>query len=172
MANIKSKRSEVEKAREEKDIEDYLNAIGQYEVKESQYADDRCVSRGCLSPNEELFATSGWSGICKVWGIPDCAVRTELRGHTDRVNCIKFHPLSTLQLPEDGPNIATASADEKIMLWSLNPDYEFQRSIILSGHDDVVNNVDFHPTGQFLGSASNDKTWRLWDIERKKCILT
>ena len=65
MANIKSKRSEVEKAREEKDIEDYLNAIGQYEVKESQYADDRCVSRGCLSPNEELFATSGWSGI---WG--------------------------------------------------------------------------------------------------------
>jgi U4/U6 small nuclear ribonucleoprotein PRP4 len=91
----KMKRNEVDRVREERDIEEYLNKIGPYEVKESQYADDRCVSRGCLSPNEELFATSGWSGICKVWGIPDCEIRTELRGHNDRVNCIRFHPYST-----------------------------------------------------------------------------
>ena len=37
---------------EEKQFEDYINSIGPYEVKESQYADDRCVSRGCLSPDE------------------------------------------------------------------------------------------------------------------------
>jgi hypothetical protein len=29
------KRSEVERAREEQEVEDYLNGIGQYEVKES-----------------------------------------------------------------------------------------------------------------------------------------
>lgn len=125
-----------------------------------------------MSPDEELFATSGWSGHCKVWGIPDCAIRTELRAHTDRVNCIRFHPHSTISLPEDGPNIATCSADQKVRLWSLNPEFEFQKSIALSGHEDVVNNLDFHPTGKFLASTSNDKTWRLWDIERKTSLLT
>ena len=55
-----------------REYEDYVNTIGPYIVKESQYADDRCVSRGTLSPDEELFATSGWSGECKVWGVPDC----------------------------------------------------------------------------------------------------
>jgi len=59
-----------------------------------------------------------------------------------------------------------------VRLWSLNPEFEFQRNVALTGHEDVVNNVDFHPTGKFLASTSNDKTWRLWDIERKSCLLT
>ena len=54
------------------EVEECVNSIGSYVVQESQYADDRCVARGCLSPDEEFFATSGWSGICRVWGVPDC----------------------------------------------------------------------------------------------------
>lgn len=130
------------------------------------------MSRGCLAPNEELFATSGWSGVAKIWGIPDCELRTELRGHTDRINCIKFHPFSTVHLPEDGPNVATASADGKVRVWSLNPEFEFQRSIVFDGHEDIVNYVDFHPLGKHIASTSNDKTWRFWDLEYKKEILT
>jgi len=74
------------------DLEQFANDLGPYELVESQYADDRCVSRGALSPDEELFATSGWSGICRVWGVPDCQLRTELKGHSDRVMNIRFHP--------------------------------------------------------------------------------
>jgi WD40 repeat protein len=62
------------------------------------------------------------------------------------VNCIRFHPLAG-SIPEDGPNIATCSADSSVRLWSLNPEYEFQKSLLLSGHDDVVNHVEFHPMG-------------------------
>ena len=54
------------------DQETIANNVGPFKVTESQYADDRCVSRGCLSPDELLFATSGWSSDCKVWGVPDC----------------------------------------------------------------------------------------------------
>ena len=50
------------------------------------------MSRGCLSPCEEFYATSGWNGECKVWGIPDCEQKTILKGHTDRAISIKFHP--------------------------------------------------------------------------------
>jgi WD40 repeat protein len=29
------------------------------------------------------------------------------------------------KIAEDGPNLATASADHTVKLWSLNPEYEF-----------------------------------------------
>lgn len=106
------------------DLEAQANTFGHYTVTESQYADDRCVSRGSLSPDETLFATSGWSGDCKVWGVPDCELRTELKGHTDRVVNIRFHPMAG-KIDVEGPNLATASADRSVKLWSLNPDYEF-----------------------------------------------
>jgi U4/U6 small nuclear ribonucleoprotein PRP4 len=72
----------------------------------------------------------------------------------------------------NGPNIATGSADTCVRLWSLNPDYEFQKSIELKGHEDTVNYIDFHPMGKHIASGSNDKTWKLWDIEYKKLLLT
>lgn len=93
-----------------------------------------------------------------------------MRGHTDRVNSIRFHPHAGT-IPEDGPNLATGSADNSIRLWSLNQEYEFQKSAELKGHEDIVNHVDFHPMGHFIGSASNDKTWRLWDLASKKELL-
>ena len=114
----------LSQASEFTDLEQVANGFGHYAVTESQYADDRSVSRGCLSPDEELFATSGWSGDCKVWGVPDCELRTELKGHTDRVVNIRFHPMAG-KIDQNGPNIATASADCTVNLWSLNPEYEF-----------------------------------------------
>jgi len=49
---MKKRRSEIDRLQEEKDIEDFLNGIPAYDVKESQYGDDRCVSRGAISPDE------------------------------------------------------------------------------------------------------------------------
>ena len=149
-------------------MQTFINSVGQYDIKESQYADTRCVSRGCLSPNEELFASAGWSGECKVWGIPDCLLRTTLKGHTDRVISIRFHPNATRSLSSDScANIATASADKSIRLWSLSPQFEFQNSTVLKGHEDTVNFVEFHPMGSHLASSSHDHSWRLWDLETK-----
>lgn len=106
---------------EEQQIEDFLNSIPHYEVKESQYGDERNVAKGVISPDQELFATCGWSGVCKIWGVEDCLFRTELSGHTDRVNSIKFHPYAG-SIPCEGPNLATGSADKSVRLWSM--DYE------------------------------------------------
>lgn len=92
-------------------------------------------------------------------------------GHTDRVINIRFHPMAESISP-DGPNIATASADRSVRLWSLNPDYEQQKSVMLpKTHLDIVNCVGFHPMGYHLASGSHDKTWRLWDLETKKELI-
>ncbi len=44
--------------------------------------------------------------------------------------------------------------------------------VTLRGHADRCCRVAFHPSGRFLGSTSFDTTWRLWDIETSKELLT
>ena len=41
----------------------------------------------------------------------------------------------------------------------------------LSGHTDRVCRVEFHPSGEYLASASFDTTWRLWDVETSTELL-
>ncbi len=41
----------------------------------------------------------------------------------------------------------------------------------LSGHSARVCRVAFHPSGDYVGSASFDGTWRLWDVEKQKELL-
>ena len=35
----------------------------------------------------------------------------------------------------------------------------------LHGHAGRLARIGFHPTGRYLGTASFDHTWRLWDVE-------
>lgn len=41
----------------------------------------------------------------------------------------------------------------------------------LSGHTNRVGRVAFHPSGSYLGSASFDGTWRLWDVTTQKELM-
>lgn len=41
----------------------------------------------------------------------------------------------------------------------------------LSGHTNRVGRVAFHPSGSYLGSASFDGTWRLWDVDTQKELM-
>ncbi len=41
----------------------------------------------------------------------------------------------------------------------------------LSGHARRVARIGFHPSGKYLGSASFDGTWRLWDVETTQELL-
>lgn len=42
----------------------------------------------------------------------------------------------------------------------------------LSGHDNWVRGIVFHPGGKYMLSASDDKTVRVWDIKNKRCTKT
>lgn len=44
--------------------------------------------------------------------------------------------------------------------------------ILLTGHDNWVRGVVFHPGGKFILSASDDKTLRVWDTRNKRCMKT
>ena len=41
----------------------------------------------------------------------------------------------------------------------------------MKGHADRVARVAFHPSGNYVASASFDTTWRLWDVTTTKELL-
>lgn len=42
----------------------------------------------------------------------------------------------------------------------------------LTGHDNWVRGISFHPGGKYMISASDDKTIRVWDLRNKRCMKT
>lgn len=102
---------------------------------------------------------SSWSGIIKVWSMPQITKIATLKGHTERATDVAFSPADDC--------LATASADRTAKLWK--PDGSLLMSF--DGHLDRLARLAFHPSGKYLGTASFDKTWRLWDVNTGKELL-
>ncbi|KAI5833270.1 WD40 repeat-like protein [Schizophyllum commune Tattone D] len=134
----------------------------------SQIGDERPISQVRFSPNNEMLATGSWSGCVRLWRVPSCTPIRTLRGHSDRVGGVAWHPQATLSLGPDQVNIASGAGDDCVNLWSLNSD---QPLAILQGHQGRVCRVAFHPSGDYVASASFDTTWRLWDVNTQKELL-
>jgi U4/U6 small nuclear ribonucleoprotein PRP4 len=167
----KKKFMEMDRIQDSIDYENFLENHKNFEFISSQLGDERGCAKGSLSKDDSLFGVAGWSGNCSIFETKTLKQLTTLKGHTDKVNHISFHPEALVNIPEIGPNVATASSDGLIKLWTLKLGWETQKSANFKGHEDRVNSVDFHPMGKVLASTSHDKTWRLWDLETKKELL-
>ncbi|KAJ1918301.1 hypothetical protein H4219_002698 [Mycoemilia scoparia] len=143
-------------------------SLKNYTIFGSQVCDSRPVSKVAFSPDSKMIATGSWSGLVKLWKTPQCENIKTLRGHTDRVGGLAFHPKATIGLDTSAANLASGGADNNIHLWSLESDIPIST---LEGHAARVSNIDFHPTGEYLGSASFDGSWRLWDVATGKELL-
>lgn len=105
--------------------------------------------------------------------------------HKERIGGVAWHPQATLSQSRTAANFATSGADNDVKIWGLDgfvltvtllPQFiayaftSFSHSDAplqtLTGHSARVCRIGFHPSGKYLGSASFDGTWRLWDVER------
>ncbi|KAJ7531297.1 hypothetical protein O6H91_14G039400 [Diphasiastrum complanatum] len=152
ISRAKRKREGVDED-EEAEFDYVLQGMAQTTMDCSEIGDERPLSGCAFSPDSTLLATSGWSGITKVWSIPDVQKVGTLKGHSERITAVAFSP--------DARIIATASADRTAILWDTEG---FQQRRTLEGHLDRLARVAFHPSGAYLGTTSFDKTWRLWDV--------
>ncbi|KAF8467782.1 WD40-repeat-containing domain protein [Kalaharituber pfeilii] len=143
--------------------------LGQYSLFGTQIAGERPVSIARFSPNSEIIAAGNLSGSIKLLTVPNLEDKALLRGHTDRVGGISWHPEATLTLPDSAANLASGAADGSIHLWSI--DGRDTPLATLTGHSARVCRIDHHPSGKFLGSASFDTTWRLWDLTTQQELL-
>lgn len=151
-----------------KAIKDRLQA---FELFGTQIAGDRPISLVRFSPSGELVAAGNWGGGVKLLEVPSLDEKKILRGHTDRVGGISWYPGATLpgsSVSADSVNLATSGGEGNIHLWSLNQDTPIST---LSGHTGRVCRIEFHPSGEYLASASYDTTWRLWDVNTTTELL-
>ncbi|ERT03048.1 U4/U6 small nuclear ribonucleoprotein PRP4 [Sporothrix schenckii 1099-18] len=137
-----------------------------FELQASQPIGDRNVSMTRISPSGQYVAAGNFGGSLGLYRVPDLEHTRSLRGHTSKISGLSWFPGATL--PESGVsaaavNLASGGAEGLVNLWSLNQDTPVAT---LTGHDQRVCRVEFHPSGKFLASASEDATWRLWDVQR------
>lgn len=145
---------------EDEETEAVLKSVALTTLQCSEIGDVRPVSGCAFSPDSSLLMTCSWSGLGKVWNVPNISNKTVLKGHAERVTAVAFHPRACIDQDMTAGNFATASADRKAILWSGVG----KQLHSFEGHLDRLARLAFHPSGNYLGTASYDKTWRLWDI--------
>ena len=71
-------------------------------------------------------------------------------------------PVNAIAFSPDGSLIAAAMSDMTVGLWQVAGGAEVHR---LSGHENIVTDVEFSADGETLASSSADSTVRLWDVD-------
>lgn len=149
--------------------QDLYKKLRSMEIGCSQVADQRPISSCHFSPNGKMIATSSWSGLCKIWTMPDLKLSQTLRAHNNNVDDIRWHPKATIDQSAEALNAASCGVDGFVYLWSLASEEPLAR---LDGHKpNRVSHLDFHPSGRFLATCCYDNSWRLWDIEACEELL-
>ncbi|XP_064616387.1 U4/U6 small nuclear ribonucleoprotein Prp4-like [Liolophura sinensis] len=171
-------KARLEKQRELKDIpqtqkqaatQDLHKRLRSLTIECSQIGDNRPLSFCQFSPNCKMLAVGSWSGLCKLWSVPNCDHIRTLRGHNCNVGAIVFHPQATLTLDDSACCLASCGQDGTVKLWNLISDEPIAD---IEGHAPYrVSRLAYHPSGRFLGTCCFDNSWRLWDLEAQEEIL-
>lgn len=160
--SVAKARNRLERARRRRDDPDEdvegeareaERVAGEFQMDCSEIGDERPLSGCSFSNDGSMLATSAWSGVTKIWSMPQVTKIATLKGHKERVTDVTFSPVDNL--------LVTASADRTAKLWKS--DGTLLKSF--EGHLDRLARVSFYPSGKYFGTASFDKTWRLWDVE-------
>lgn len=134
----------------------------------SQVGDVRPISACSFNKDSTLLLTASWSGLCKLWSVPNCDLVQTLRGHTHHVGGVAFRNNVSGDCFNE-VTMASCSTDGMVKLWGFNSEESIAD---ISGHvPHRVSKLAFHPSGRFLGTACYDSSWRLWDLEQKQEVL-
>ncbi|KAF5387298.1 hypothetical protein D9757_005758 [Collybiopsis confluens] len=143
--------------------------VKKFAILGSQIGDERPISQVRFAPNNEILVTGSWSGTVKLWSVPACTPIRSLRGHSDRIGGVAWHPQATFDQGSDVVNLASYLSlyrgQASYVLFSETP------LATLKGHQDRVCRVAFHPSGDYVASASYDTSWRLWDVATSQELL-
>lgn len=152
------------------DATDPLGYIKKFTGISSEMGDDRPLSSIRFNPRGDLLAVASWSGLCKVWSTTQSQCQLTLRGHTERIQHAVWHPFSGVSQSTSALNLVTGGADRAIRLWNLET--ETAVTAWTNAHEDRINKIAFHPSGNYLATTSFDTKWNLWDIEKGKLLIS
>ncbi|XP_026744914.1 U4/U6 small nuclear ribonucleoprotein Prp4 [Trichoplusia ni] len=200
----------LSKAREELKLAGSVRAAAKQESQRkasamsiycSQIGDTRPISYCRFSSDSKMLITASWSGLSKVWSVPECRGLQVLKGHKCNVSGAAFHPQATMpdhfvtklkeqaeqETKEDGEAAMETveggdpeGGSEACTMATCAYDgtvhlWNFNSEsplASLEGHSPSrVARVEFHPSGRFLATTVFDHSWRLWDLETATEVL-
>lgn len=138
----------------------------------------------CVAPSDDgqLIASCSNDQTARITNPLNGELKTELRGHDHVVEVVVFAPIAayaairelsgipnTDRTKRPGLYAATGSRDKSIKLWDTQSGQMLKS---LTGHDNWVRAIVFHPTGKYLLSAADDYTIRVWELSSGKCVKT
>jgi WD40 repeat protein len=110
------------------------------------------VNALAIAADFQTIASASDDKTIRLWDLPTGQARSILRGHSNFVKSVTFHPTQPHLL-------ASGSKDRTIKLWNTSTGESLKT---LTGHQNQVNGVIFSAEGEILASCSADKTIYLW----------
>ncbi len=117
----------------------------------------RCIHLS--SQNQEIFAGMSDHTI-RVFDMQTLEQKQVLTGHQNSVFTIESL---------DANRMITAGRDAIFIIWQKKNNL-WEQSGTVQAHLYTVNHLSLSPNGQFLASASRDKTFKIWDAQTMKLL--
>ena len=120
-----------------------------------------------VSSNNKLMASDSFDYSVVIWDLNPINEKKTLIGHDAAVNVVKFSP--------DSKYLVSGGDDNYVLLWPLDEvanNLEEIQPIKLGVHRGKIAGLDFSKDGKNLLSASWDGTIGVWDILKRKKIMS
>jgi len=131
------------------------DAVSSFTVHKSDKPGVLCLD---LHPsNNELILTGGVDRDAILFNHASGQVVATLSGHSKKVRACCFHPFSEREI------LFTASSDKTTKIWGPHED-QYRCRATLSDHTGEVVGVSIHATGDYMATASLDRTWAFYSI--------
>jgi len=127
-----------------------------------------------------LLASAGHDKTVRLWNLSKYEVIHVMREHTHYIECLAFSPasLSVFEAPDGksykgkavpGNFLASGSRDKTIKIWETATGVCIAT---LTGHDNWIRGIVWHPSGKYIISVSDDKTIKVWDLKQGRATKT
>lgn len=138
----------------------------QLESNTSQHGHEERITSVSFNPIEQLnnnfvsFASGSADTTAKLWNLNSSQPIATLKGHTNRLGRISFHPTGRL--------LGTSSYDGTWRLWDLEKELCLLEQ---EGHSRGVYDIQFHPDGSLAASCDLGGIVRIWDLRSSQSLL-
>ncbi|KAL6696677.1 WD40-repeat-containing domain protein [Trichoderma pleuroticola] len=143
------------------------STFGRSDIKESAKENEgQQVTEMALSPDGQTLATAHGEGSVHLWNIKDNS-RIETKMAFDHERTVQ----SLMFSPRDGSRLLSASADRTVRICNVATG---ARTSLFRGHADWVRFATWSPDEEYVASASDDGSIRIWKLEGQNdvCLET
>jgi WD40 repeat protein len=111
------------------------------------------ISGVAIIDDEQKLVTAAYDGVCRLWDLSSYDAEKTLIKQKNRIR--------SMTVASDGTCVFLGLQSGKILMVDIANTGEKSE---LSGHTDIVSALSVDPTGQYIASASWDRTIRIWSL--------